>query len=76
MTMIEKVARAMCRAHWPNENRYKIYLRTAKVAIEAMRHPSIEMVEAGCNAHPNSYGPGLHPAVYQYRTMIDAALKK
>lgn len=78
MTMIEKIAQAI--ENDPDTRHLNIGASSAvclaRIALETLRHPTIEMIEAGCNAHPNSYGPGLHPAVYQYRTMIDAALKE
>lgn len=47
----------------------------AKAIITAMRHPTIDMVEAGFNAHPNHYGTGVHMSTVCYRVMIDEALK-
>lgn len=86
MYLIEKIAKAICEVEFnlPGVGGLKGTLtisrgqaeHIARIAVEQMRHPSIFMVEAGCNAHPNSYGAGLHPAVYQYRTMIDAELKE
>lgn len=36
-------------------------------------HPTAEMVEAGCEAHPNTYGVGVMPCVVHYRAMLAAA---
>lgn len=63
--MIEQVAKAMARNHWLDDSRYKSYLSTAKAAIAAMREPTKEMLEFGCNSVP----------IDVWQAMIDEALK-
>lgn len=35
--MIERVARAICRRHWPNEDKWEIYTYAAEAAIETLK---------------------------------------
>lgn len=52
MTMIEKVARAICRSSTGDEKYWDGYIDRAKVAIEAMREPFIEaMATEGGRKH-------------------------
>lgn len=76
MTMIEKVARALikqteadCGYRFPSETNWRYCYKKAKAAIEAMREPTDEMVDAG------AYDLDMTVAM-QYRKMIDAALKE
>lgn len=80
--MIKKVAKAICREHIINvryfdnkseeylqkavEDNYCDFLKIAMIAIEAMREPTDEMIEAV----KHDYG-----AKGIYQDMIDAALK-
>ncbi len=66
MNMIEKVARAISDAEG-FANSWQYYCKTAKAAIEAMREPSEEMLDAG------SYDLDMTLEM-QYRKMVDAAL--
>lgn len=63
MTMIEKVARAICSAEGHRDS-YYVYLRAAKAAIEAMRS-LVQMTPNGNAAD--------HYALQKY---IDAVLKE
>lgn len=64
--MIERVGRAICTYTPPcYKCRYK-----AKAAIEAMREPTEEMIEAG------RHEDGEYTAKVIYCAMIDAALKE
>lgn len=47
-------------------------LTAAGYAIVPLR-PTPEMIEAGHNAHPNTYGPGVAPCVVHYRAMLSAS---
>lgn len=77
--MIERVARAICAANReaPDSdlNNYgapawQMYVADAAAAIEAMREPSNEMIDAAANL-PDVFGMGD-----EYRAMIDAALQE
>lgn len=83
ITMIERVARALCEAEgmeWGaqasamtsgsgGDNEQEYYLTQARAAIEAMREPTEAMQDAG-ESHCNDYGT---PSGC-FRAMIDAAL--
>lgn len=73
MNMVERVARAMALANWPDDSRWKNYEKSARAAIEAMREPTEAMVDAAyANMDKNRYEQG-NPAS-DYAAMIDAAL--
>lgn len=82
MNMIERVARAMVVAdsgpegstlfdiHW--EEFGEGYMAGARAAIEAMREPTDEMIEAGVTAeHGKTLGTRV---TFEYQAMINAAL--
>lgn len=90
MSMIEKVARAICDAAWgngsfdrpPEKGGFSVEakeqcLEQARAAIAAMREPNKEMM-AGADSyvmHCHEHGDVLGPtADGVYRAMIDAAL--
>jgi len=75
MSVIEKVARAMCleSSGYDSWERTPVdiqeaWKKSAKAAIEAMREPSEKMVQAGIDE-------GLHKPGNWYPAMIDAALE-
>lgn len=92
MTMVERVARAICAAdgHDPDGPPideypsaiypWAVYRNLAKAAIEAMREPSEEMKKAGEHAEiSDSYGEyyvSADNAADIFRAMVDAALKE
>ncbi|PKA40473.1 hypothetical protein CWR43_28280 [Rhizobium sullae] len=45
-TMIERVARAICLAELPTDNKWELCVPAARAAIEAMREPTDEMTSA------------------------------
>lgn len=47
MTMVERVARAICRAHgkWIEDESWHTYQDEARAAIEAMREPDQNIIE-------------------------------
>ena len=74
--MIERVARAMAEADVHN-TAWKLYVREARAAIEAMREPTEEMFVAayavnGGKWTDDEYEP---PPKICWSAMIDAALK-
>lgn len=82
MTMIERVARALAITHWnyltdwetelsPVERDY--WLEHARIAIEAMREPSPEMLEAAMNAGEWPMCDG--EILARWPAAIDAALQ-
>jgi hypothetical protein len=87
MTMIERVARAMTEdfvndqldnieinpRRYADDN-WKSYASMARAAIEAMREPTDEMVDAGRIARMNVAGGYDGPSGWE--AMIDAALKE
>ena len=97
-TMIHKVAMAIAEADLsdgPDDSTYDFfalpeeivdgYYRIARAAIEAMREPTVAMIDMGCAAwidlYPGFEGEKPHPtagdvAVAIHRGMISAALKE
>lgn len=83
MDMIEKVARAIFAAEYDDAG-YTMttgekaeYLRMARAAIEAMRRPTHEMVQASIYCKPKTVMAGgqlFQDINDQYEAMIDAAL--
>ena len=69
MTMIEKVAKAICKAERYHQDSYELYIPAAKAAIEAMQEPTDEMLDAG------AYDLDMTLEI-QYKNMIDEALKE
>ncbi len=69
MTMVEKVARAICNAERYHQDSYELYIPAAKAAIKAMREPTEEMLDVG------SYDLDMTLDT-QYKYMIDEALKE
>ncbi len=62
MTMVERVARALCAADGYSWAEDELYMRQARAAIEAMREPTEEMQKAGLrvNKYENKGGcPGV-----------------
>jgi hypothetical protein len=62
--------------HWlttATERDRRAWLRSARVAIEAMREPAREMVKDEVDAHQGSYGDAEAEAVW--KRMIDRALE-
>lgn len=80
MRMIERVARAICKAQTQSEQVWQAFLPEAIAAIEAMREPTDEMVEAQERAVSSSEYAALRYDVPDdellriYTAMIDAAL--
>lgn len=89
MNMVERVARAICRAHgkWIEDESWHTYQDEARAAIEAMREPTMEMRNG---VRPQEYtikhyhGSGHHRSfptlgsgpVQIWQDMIDAALSE
>lgn len=81
-TMIERVARAICKAQTQSEAMWQAFLPEASAAIEAMRAPTEKMVKAGIKREVGwEYGErgcpddGPHVSSHaSYIAMIDAAL--
>lgn len=83
-TMIERMCRAMCRDQYPGANedgwivsakcyRWELFRSQAKVALEALREPTEEMVAAGADYRP------VHPEVRSkecWIAMIDVVLEE
>jgi hypothetical protein len=67
MTMLEKVARAIFPVDKPSPEAWERHKEVARVAIEAMRSPTDEMI--------SNIRPSLLPQDV-WRTMIDNALKE
>lgn len=70
MTMVERVARAICKADNCSDNSWNVYINIAKAAIKAIREPTEVMLDAGTYASDMALS-----AKDQYSAMIDAALK-
>lgn len=73
--MIERVAKAMAKADADN-TAWKLYVREARTAIEAMREPTDEMCQAYLDkdfAEADTWGSYAGP-IQRWRAMIDAAL--
>jgi hypothetical protein len=68
-TMIERVARALCKADDRFDGAmWRTYTDHASAAIEAMREPTPSMTSAGMHAYSTSK--------HIWRAMIDAALRE
>jgi len=69
--MVERVAKALWQDRWPDQEWNVLqrlnYMGHARAAIEAMREPDIDMVQAGWDARGE--------VCERYRAMIDEALK-
>lgn len=79
MSMIERVAKAICKDIDQTEDDWQFMLTTAKAAIEAMREPT-EAMKHAVNEHGDeihySYNCQVYGGVAEgYKAMIDAALK-
>lgn len=75
MTMVERVARALCKCHGVVDHSpigWQWYLPMARAAIEAMREPDDDMVLAGILAWEKS----PMAVKTQFTAMIDATLKE
>jgi len=48
-SMLERMARAMARQHWPDDTRWKTYSPAARAALTALLEPSATMRDAGGN---------------------------
>lgn len=83
--MVEKVARAICRSMLQDPDidyevhhqdglvkGWKMYEMEARAAIQAMRDPTGNMVDAGCFCQPSPFGD----ASSVWKAMIDAALSE
>ncbi|OWO94729.1 hypothetical protein B5E41_13390 [Rhizobium esperanzae] len=86
MSMIERVAKAICAREYQDPNAlinsypdgplypvWKDFERCARAAIEEMREPNKAMDDAGEEA---IYDLPRHIAVMAYEAMLDAALKE
>lgn len=74
MTMIERVARAICAVEYGDENAgWENQIPAARAAIEAMRRPT-EAMKAGLREVAGTQT--LAYALASWPTMIDAALKE
>lgn len=80
MTMIEKVARAIFKAEYPDavncDSMSADWLKLAKAAIEAMREPSDKMVLALIGFDCSKEHPLWNLTAEGYQEAIDAALKE
>ncbi|MBU6408053.1 MAG: hypothetical protein KGS44_13145 [Alphaproteobacteria bacterium] len=76
-TMVERVARAICRAAHPDMpwDRVIEFYPQARAAIAAMREPTQDMEFDGAHVLPD-YDPGCEDAKACWQAMIDAALKE
>jgi hypothetical protein len=87
--MVDKIARALCiqageipdlpTPYNPNADFvWQFYRGSARAAIEAMRAPHSEMIEAGlnCDAWANAEGNAVEMLSATFSAMIDAALKE
>ena len=74
-TMIERVARAICRAHGNPDEHFELFMVEARAAIEAMRDPTPEMLtRAGTiNNYADDTGTADADHVEWWKGMIDAA---
>lgn len=73
MTMVEKVARAICGAQgYAPEDPSDLDRKMAVAALKALRDPTPEMVEAGLYAVSGAANTGSINHLWQ--TMIDSAL--
>ena len=74
--MVERVAEEMVRTmesvDWEDPARENLFRVLARVAIEAMRNPTVEMVDGGVKAE--GVGSSHHCVQEQYRAMIGVAL--
>lgn len=72
MDMIEKVARAICLAELPTDEKWELCIPAAEAAIMAMREPTEEVArEAFNHVATDDWLDFLRG----HRAMIDAALK-
>lgn len=77
--MIEKVAKALALKHWPDDSRYVNYIGAARVAIQAMREPTDEMINIylqRMNYSINCEDRLKAEAINNWQAMIDAALNE
>lgn len=74
MTMIERVARAICKSQTQTDRTWEAFLPEATAAIEAMREPTDAMVDAGSSHFHEENSTGA--AAYCFGDMIDAALNE
>lgn len=76
MTMVERVARALCRHSEPDC--WRTHMEDARSAIVAMREPTQAMKNAGAEemdtCDPADRCPGPDEVASGYQAMIDAAL--
>jgi hypothetical protein len=78
MTMLEKMARAMCEdGGWPWDVFEAEYLHKARVALQALREPDEGMVEAMCEVGPDTNAGCFddHSARSVFTTAIDHIIK-
>lgn len=90
MGMVERVAREICKnAGHVTDRHWQHYTNAARAAIEAMREPTEEMIDAGIEAKMKLYerleaeGKNTriivvanHPAGTIYEAMIDKAIQE
>lgn len=87
MTLVERVARAMCLDlgippdNWSEEDGIRTYAwqkeaSTAVAAIEAMREPTNEQQIAGSTEVGDCFGWEQKAAAYAWQAMINAALEE
>jgi hypothetical protein len=84
--ILERAARAICIAygHDPDEVPIPVlnqthYAKVTRAILTAIREPSLEMLEAGCNAHPEGdyhSGTMLTDIIEaEWKAMIDKVLE-
>lgn len=84
-TMLERVAKALFEDEWDDKSseqwesadadERKAWLRSARVAVAALREPT-DLMGNGLNNLPGGYRAGSHSASDIWRVMIDAALEE
>ncbi len=72
MTMIERIARAICHSIDGNEDHWQAFTTAAYDALVAMQDPTKEMLEAPYTPDLSGDTPPPH---YAWPLMIDAAFK-
>lgn len=73
--MVERVARAICKAQNQTDRKWQEFLPEATSAIEAMREPTYAMAEAGEDSEKVGFAADSAPAELVWKVMVDAALR-
>ena len=79
MTMIEKVARAICNIDGGSEYDWELWKSLAVAAIEAMREPTPEMINSANEMDIIHWDYSCHicgGAKFSWQLLINAALKE